>query len=119
MGGGGLYWSQQTVSPVGQAVGLLGEIMCLKLLKQFSSNPNETCYTWSLWCGDVHDINVVRPGQGVLELRQTVYTCLVIYLGMLQLTTLDLNWKLWECVKDGITYDSSQKEPVDLHFSRN
>ena len=31
-----------------------GEILCLKLLQQFSGHLNETCYTWSLWWIDVH-----------------------------------------------------------------
>ena len=38
----GWYWS-------------VGEMLCPKMLLQFSSVLNETCYTWSLWCVYVHD----------------------------------------------------------------
>ena len=31
------------------------ESLCLKLLPQFSSHLNETCYAWSLFSVDVHD----------------------------------------------------------------
>ena len=41
-GGGGVILESAVGQSVRQAVGLLGEIMCLKLLKQFSSIP---CYT--------------------------------------------------------------------------
>ena len=41
----------------------VGEMLCLKLLPQFSSHLHETCYTQSLWCVDVHNIICVRPCQ--------------------------------------------------------
>ena len=51
LGGGGVgYWSHQAD---GRSV---GELLCLKLLPQFSSYLNETCYTWSLWREDVQGI---------------------------------------------------------------
>ena len=39
-------------------------MLWLNLLPRFSSNLNETCFTWSLWSVDVHGINDVRP-QGI------------------------------------------------------
>ena len=46
----------------------VGELLCLKLLPQFSCQLNKTCYTLSPWRVDVHDINCVRPGQSASEL---------------------------------------------------
>ena len=43
--------------------GLVGEVLCLKLLQHFSSHLNETCYT--LWWVYVHVIIFVSPGQRV------------------------------------------------------
>ena len=46
----------------------VGEMFCLKLLPQFLSYLNETCYTWSLWLVYMHYILFLRPGQRVLKL---------------------------------------------------
>ena len=40
------------------------ESLCLKLLQQFSSRVDETCYTWSLCNVDLHDIYFLGLTQG-------------------------------------------------------
>ena len=72
---------------VGLAVGRsggwsVGEILCFELLPQFSSDLNETCYTWSLWGINVYYIDCVRPMQGsrVMSLfSELFYICLSLF----------------------------------------
>ena len=44
------------------------EMLCFKLLPQFSSHLNETCIIGFLWRVDVHDVIFVSSSQRALEL---------------------------------------------------
>ena len=66
---GRIYWSQQTVDWA------VGETLCLKLLPQFSSNLNETCYIWPLCCVDVHEIIFVEDLFLSASRRQVILNC--------------------------------------------
>ena len=39
----------------------VSKMLCLKLLPQFSSHLNETCYTWFIWSIDVYDEILIYP----------------------------------------------------------
>ena len=62
-----------------QSIGSIADSLCLKLLPQFSSYLNETCYTWSQWRVNVHDTFFVRPDTGVPELCSILEILLYSY----------------------------------------
>ena len=59
-----------------------------QLFPQFPSHSNETCYTWSLLCLDVHD-NIVRPSQRLPELCPFIEILMYLYV----LIFYDKAWK--------------------------
>ena len=46
---------------------------------QFLSHLNETCYTWFIWCEDVHNIFLVIPCPAVTELCPFENNLIVIF----------------------------------------
>ena len=83
----------RTVSRVVMGRQFVVQLLCLKLLPQFSSHLNEACYTWSLCRVDVH---TMRHGQGVPELCPSLTSNIIIYRKcfVFKLLSKFSNWQL-------------------------
>ena len=95
-------------------------MLCLKLLLQFSSYLNETCYTWFLWFEDVHDIIFVRPLSKFLYIH---ISCDKAGIGSIHVTISDRSslvclqffceWHIKEWIRKGSLFNSTE-DPIAL-----